>query len=414
MTYRQTRDSEQLSHLDDAIGTFISRYNNNLSTTDRKTIILFPGGMGSQLLRATTPESDGPPYFYNTLWLDCAIIFGAALHLQMQGDIDFDEQIIIPDGPVGPPLAPYQGFINWCDHHDVDYLIFGWDWRRDLCLTADFFLNVFMPLFEQRVKHTCTPNPLQHLSLVGHSFGGMIVKLILNRSNNPYVQLVHSAVTVASPFYGYGGQLPRYFVGDPDLNPFCGKRRVTRLVSSLAAGYTLLPLDEATYQRDSAKLGQDPDDPLLYYPCLDANDGTVADPYNPKTKGGLVRYPQNYGFDAVALNRGKLICQQVAALLDPQMNNKFFNIRGIQFRNGAAVNDTIHNQTWDWIAPNFDPQTGGCPITDYRGLGDGTLPAWSTRFVHLPQGHVLTLKGDVDHTYMMSDQQVLNTLAMVI
>ena len=58
MTYDQTRDNEQLSKLDDAIRSFITRYNSNLSSTNRKTIFLFPGGMGSQLLRATTPKSD--------------------------------------------------------------------------------------------------------------------------------------------------------------------------------------------------------------------------------------------------------------------------------------------------------------------------------------------------------------------
>jgi hypothetical protein len=70
MSYEQTRDNEQLSKLDDAIGSFITRYNSNLSSTNRKTIFLFPGGMGSQLLRATTPEPDDPPYFYNTTWLE--------------------------------------------------------------------------------------------------------------------------------------------------------------------------------------------------------------------------------------------------------------------------------------------------------------------------------------------------------
>jgi hypothetical protein len=63
MTYDQTRDSEQLSYLDDAIAEFISRYNFNVQSTGRRTIIFFPGGMGSRLLRATTPEPDGPPFF---------------------------------------------------------------------------------------------------------------------------------------------------------------------------------------------------------------------------------------------------------------------------------------------------------------------------------------------------------------
>ena len=416
MTYQTERDAEQLDYLNDEITHFISRYSSNLSNTNRKTVILFPGGMGSQLLRASTPESDGPPYFYNIVWLDCSIIFGAGAHLRMQGDIDFDRQFVIADGAVNfPPLTPYQGFIDKCNQQQIDYLIFGWDWRRDLSLTADFFLNVFMPLFKQRVAGL-QPSPLQHLSLVGHSFGGMLIKLILNRTNNPYVQLIKSAVTVASPFYGYGGQLPHYFIGDPDLNPFYGSRTVTRIVSSLAGGYTLLFLDWATFQRDGGMLMQDPNYPLLNYPILDATNGTPADPYNPQTNGAEVRYPQFYGFDWTMLGNGKAIYDQVAALLDPAISAKFFNIRGVTTNNSVDINETVTHQTWDWIDPDFDPNNvNDCPITDYLGPGDGTLPAWSTRFVHTPVANVRTLRGDdIDHMFMMNNTQVFNELLTVI
>jgi hypothetical protein len=219
---------------------------------------------------------------------------------------------------------------------------------------------------------------------------------------------------VATPFYGYAGQLPRYFVGDPDLNPLYGKRPITRVVSSFAAGYELLFLDEATYQRDGPALANDPAYPLLDYPCLDATTGAVADPYNPKTNAGMVRYPQNYGFDVFGLSSGKLIYQQVAAQLDPAINNKFFNFRGVKVSNGVDVDDTVNNQIWDWIAPNFDPETDACPITDYLGPGDGTLPAWSTRLVSTPVANVRTLRGNIDHMFMMNDPLVLNQLATVI
>jgi pimeloyl-ACP methyl ester carboxylesterase len=417
MTYQTERDAEQLAYLNDEITDFISRYSGNLSNTNRKTVILFPGGMGSQLLRASTPESDGPPYFYNIVWLDCSIIFGAGAHLRMQGDIDFDRQFVIADGPVNfPPLTPYQGFINNCNQQQIDYLIFGWDWRRDLCLTADFFLDVFMPLFKQRVQGLY-PSPLQRLSLVGHSFGGMLIKLILNRTNDSTVRQLKSAVTVASPFYGYGGQLPRYFVGDPDLNPLYGNRTVTSIVSSLAGGYCLLFLDWDTFQRDGAKLAQDPNYPLPNYPILDAAMATPADPYNPQTNGAKVRYPQLYGFDWGMLGNGKAVYDQVAApLLDPSINAKFFNIRGVTTKNGVDLNGTVTHQTWGWIDPNFDPNNiNKCPITDYLGPGDGTLPAWSTRFVHVPAANVRTLWGDdIDHMFMMNDTQVFNELLTVI
>ena len=182
------------------------------------------------------------------------------------------------------------------------------------------------------------------------------------------------------------GRAPRYFVGDPDLNPLYGAKVVTKVISSLAAEYTLLFLDEDTYTRDRAALGADPDYPLSSYPILDATAGTVADPYNPKTKAGKVRYPQNYGFDIVLLNRGKLVYQQVAQQLNPAMNNKFFNFRGVQVKNGAVVDGTVNNQTWDWITPGFDPDTDPSPITDYLGPGDGTLPAWSNSACQYTRG----------------------------
>ena len=418
MTYQQARDAEDLNHLNDAITLFISRYSANLSNANRKTVILFPGGMGSQLLRASTPQPNGPPYSYNIVWLDCSVVFGAAAHLQMNGDIDLDQQIIIPDGPVDfpPLLTPYDGFITWCNQNQIDYLIFGWDWRRDLSFNADFFLKDFMPLFKQRVAQL-QPNPLLHLSLVGHSEGGMLLKVIVNRASDPNVQLLKRAVTVASPFYGYGGQLPRYFIGDPDLNAIYGNQTVTRIVSSLAAGYSLLFLDQATFARDKAKLTQDPYYPSTKnYPLLDATSEAPADPYNPQPSGALVRYPQDYGFDLAKLARGKLIYDEVAALLDPTVKAKFFNIRGVTTRNGKAVNKTVTHQTWGFIDPHFDPNNvAGCPITDFLGPGDGTLPAWSTRFADTPSANVRTVRGNqIDHMFMMNDHQVLSVLATVI
>ena len=415
MTYGQTRNDEQLRQLDAEIGDFISRYSGNYSATDRKTLILFPGGMGSRLLHASTPVSQGSPYSYDTVWLDCSIIFGAGLYLQMQGDIDYNKHIIVPNGAIDfMTLRPYDGFAQWCDTNEIDYFVFGWDWRRDMNLTVDFFLGSFLPLFRQRVQDACGADPLENYSLVGHSMGGLIVKLIMNRTNDPYVQLTKQAVTVATPFYGYGGQLPRYFVGDPDLNGIYGKRQLTRIISSFAGCYALLFLDETTYGRDRAALEADPDYPLVAYPILDASTGAIADPYNPKTKPGKVRYPNNYGFDKLALSCGKLVYRDIAAPLDSEINAKFFNFRGIQVRNGAAVNETVNNQTWDWIKPNFDPQIGASPIVDYLGPGDGTLPAWSTRSVFTPAANVRNLRGDVDHMSMMDDGMVLNELAKVI
>jgi len=63
--YGQKRDDEYLNRLKTSgpISDFITNCNASLSTPHR-TIFLFPGGMGSQLLRTTADFYQGPPFFY--------------------------------------------------------------------------------------------------------------------------------------------------------------------------------------------------------------------------------------------------------------------------------------------------------------------------------------------------------------
>ena len=114
----------------------------------------------------------------------------------------------------------------------------------------------------------------------------MVVKQILNQSTNQYVQRIKRAITVGSPFYGYGGQVHRYFKGDSQinwtLNPN-GAQRAAEIVSTLPGGYELLFLPEATYNNNQSAFANDPDGyNLLAYPSVDAtNPGQRADPYHP-------------------------------------------------------------------------------------------------------------------------------------
>ncbi|MBV8744839.1 MAG: hypothetical protein JO134_07350 [Xanthobacteraceae bacterium] len=414
-TYGQGRDQEYTNRLDNAINDFISRYNANPSQQNRRTIFLFPGGMGSQLKRASTPYTDGPPFSYSLAWLDCSIALGTAPDLQMQGDVDDQQQYVVPDGCVDfVQLRPYEDFIQWCQTSWLDLFVFGWDWRRDITQTAGFFLNTFLPKFDAAVSRHCSPHPLDDFTLIGHSFGGMVLKLMLNEPTNAYVQRMKRAITVASPFYGHGGQVHRYFKGDPDLNwtlgPFTGASQITEIVSTLAGGYVLQFLDGATYDTYQNDLSNDPQGyNLMSYPSMDATTaGLRADPYNPGPgAGGKVRYISSYKFDFGALNYAKGVYQDVAAPLTNAMAAKFYNIRGVQFKNGQAVNGTVVSQTWALVPPTFDPDTDADPLTDILGPGDDTLPAWSTRLLGLPPGHVITIKGaNLEHMDLMNDSRV--------
>jgi pimeloyl-ACP methyl ester carboxylesterase len=412
MSYDSKRCDAQLAAFDQPIRDFITRYNANTSTK-RQTVFLFPGGMGSRLIRANTAYP-APPSYYNTTWLDCSILLDAATEMQMQGNYDYQKHIVVADSTVDfMTLRPYHGFTQWCDTHGLDWFVLSWDWRRHLEETVDFFLQTFLPHFKARVQAGCNANPLNDFTLIGHSFGGMVVKLILNRATNSYVQALTRAITVGSPFYGYGGQLARYFKGDPDLN-FKGISHITRVVSSLPAGYQLLFLDEATFALYGNALAQDPQYPLSGYPVTDAVSGAPADPYVQATQGQLVRYSSKYGFVPGELGAAKAGCQTIAAPLPAAINSKFFMLRNVQFRNGTARAKTVNRQTWRFIPKSFDPETDASPVTDILGPGDGVVPAWSARLVTAPAANVRTLHEDIEHMDLMDEQPVLKVLGSIL
>jgi hypothetical protein len=76
-----SRDGQYESRLATDIQTFISQYGANTSA-DRRTIFLFPGGLGSQLLRADAAYPNTPTS-YTVSWIDCGVLVGEALDLKM-------------------------------------------------------------------------------------------------------------------------------------------------------------------------------------------------------------------------------------------------------------------------------------------------------------------------------------------
>ncbi|RDJ21857.1 hypothetical protein DWF00_26330 [Bosea caraganae] len=425
MGYLEDRDLEQMASFDAEISQFISRHQQNPSTGRRKTIILFPGGMGSSLKWARTPHGV-TPYSYDTVWLGCSIMSGAGHLLKMNGDEDDAGHFVIADGcvsfsvPFVVDLEPYDDFLRWCGQNGFDYFVFAWDWRRRPEAVAAFFLNTFVPKFRCRVQEACGVDPFDDVTLLGHSFGGMAIKLILNHGG-AIVDKVDRAITVGTPFYGHAGHIHRYFKGEPQLDALPGydKRDLTQLISSMRGPYTLLYLDEATYQRDKTALAQDAAFPMLRYPLRDATTNAVADPYNPGTSGLKRRYPRDWGFVSAELSHARDTYQQVAKPLSPLTNMKLHHIRAVQQRNGTNAYDTIHEQSWAWIDRDFDPESDETPIEDKTVCqGDGVIPAWSARLVSALPENVHTVFGDMDdgfeHSDLMSDEGIQDEIFAII
>lgn len=422
-SYDDTRDNEQLRLLTPAIDDFIARCKNPVpspSTCPRQTAFFFPGGMGSQLKRATTKFVEGvatkQTFNYETVWLVPETFLGGARDLEMHRDglgvfRDKGDRIIVANGSVNlAGITPHDGFITWCANNNVDLFVFDWDWRRRLDETVNFFVGKFLPYFQTRVLGAGCADPLAAFSLVGHSFGGMIVNLIL-RGNDPKIANVSRAITVGTPFYGYAGQQHRWFEGEPLLNGPLDifKQDIIKVISSLPAVYTLLFLDEATFNdgTNNSRLTQDPNFPLAGYPSMDkATAGLRADPYNPQTNGSLFRYPATTGFNLYELDYARLQFQQMAAPMAPTQLAKFYNIRGVR-----TVNDTVGGLTWDWIPP-YPPS----PIFDGASVpGDDTQPAWTARLAtNDPARCIAVTASDIQHVFLMSHPQVLDAIGSIL
>jgi pimeloyl-ACP methyl ester carboxylesterase len=413
MTYSATRDSEQLRYLNVDIAGFINRYQSRPPGIQRRTLFLFPGGMGSQLLRARTPyQNGGPPnqtFQYDKVWLTVGTFLGDALTLEMHEvagvSRDLDDRIIIPYGSVELfGVTPYTTFIAWCELNNIDWFIFGWDWRRRLEDTVDFFLNQFVPLFRQSTQATC-PQALDDIVLIGHSFGGMVVTLMLQQNNALLQQNMTRAVTVASPFYGYDGQIHRWFEGEPLLNHL-GTQQVIDVITSLPGVYVLPYLDDQTFQANGAALQNDPQYPLNGYPSNDsANPAVNVDPFNP----GPNRYPQNIGFSINELNQGLQTYRNIAQGPLAQYVDRFFNIRGIQ----SPPKTTPGSISWRLLMGPNNPNPS--PIGTGPGEpGDGTLPGWSTRLVTLPANQVHRVRGAIDHMFLMEYPSTHQTIGNIL
>ena len=411
ISYKQERDHEQLRRLDITIGAFAVGYKPN-----RPTVILLPGGMGSSLLRANGAFAPGSPphdFSYDALWVALRLLYDAA-DLTMAGDVDAQQHPMITDGQIKLlGIGPYDAFEIWGRANGYNVLLYGWDWRRRLDDEAAFFGNIFLPRLRASVLAACHLDPLADLTVVGHSFGGLLLHLWL-QGGGPVVGALRNAVTVATPFYGYGGQVHRYFAGEAMLKDFYSCSTMAAIIASLRGPYELMFMPHAIWLRDEAVFAAD-DFPLVAYPSMDAAAPALpADPYNPVGAGGNVRYPTAAWFQAGELPVASTLMQAVTAPLPAAVAAKTHNWRGVRTVGTTVLNDTVWRQSWELITPGFDPDTDDDPITDHSGPGDDTIPAWSARLASTPPENLFTFGGSLNHMFMMGNAEVLAKLAALI
>lgn len=422
-------DREQLKVHTDLFAPFVRACKEGVQSAPnakRRTLLFFPGGMGSKLKRSTQTFVEGKPnasFDYEQVWGMPQAITGGAFKLGMckQGDEyrDRENYLVIADGAFEFfNSAPHDGLIRWCKKNNIDLFVFNWDWRRPLEETAQFFIGQFWPAFVERMRRDGMPQAAENYSLLGHCFGGMIVNLIL-RSDSDVARGLKYAITLATPFYGYPGQLHRWFEGEPILNgPDADHRdEMIRIICSLPALYVLHSPDlEVTFPRDEAALrtdqGQTPAYPLLQYPTLDKETKKPLDPWKQQTDAdGRVRYPvKKMGFMEAELAHAKGLYRQLAS---PLSDNRFYNIRGVA--KNLFGDDTYGTVKAGWICGDFDPDREKPIHDDVKFPGDGVHPAWSARLASNAPGRCRTLRATgITHMCITSHADFLTELGRIL
>lgn len=96
MTYQRDKDQAYLNRLQDQITSFVFTYNANPNSA-HTTIVLFPGGLASQLVRAQNPWPN-PRSAYNVNWIDWSILGGAFYNLNLDANQeDYQDRFVIPE-----------------------------------------------------------------------------------------------------------------------------------------------------------------------------------------------------------------------------------------------------------------------------------------------------------------------------
>jgi Lecithin:cholesterol acyltransferase len=420
--YDTLRDRTCLARLSGPIKDFANRYKH----APGKIAFLFPGGLGSDLVRSL--DTFHPPTVPTTFWKPWLGVGSAAegparLQVVARGADEYedeDRRIVVPDGGVDfVGLHPYAGFVEWCQSNNIHAFVLGWDWRLGIRPAANFFLQHFMPALEARLKQVGVAE-LKDFTLIGHSAGGMVVKAIANQASDKWVQRMDKAITVATPFYGYGAQIHLFLKGHKWLNSLLGGHdnasRMARIISSMPGGYEFLYLDQEMYEKNATAFKCDSEKyKLCSYPSVDWDDGTeIADPYNPTDTAEALRYPNRYGFDKALLQKGNDAARLVSGALDAPIRDKFYCIRGIQRDENGVVARTVVGHRWRRVPISFDADRDRYDIEDQPGPGDGVQPAWTARLLGLGDGHIIDATGDVEHQTMMIARPVQEKLAPLL
>lgn len=418
MGYKATVDLLILKDLKRRAEEFAATYDPSL-----QTVLLVPGGMGSRLLKTTEEVVPGIPFpdqpTFQKIWLSfAAILFGDILGLRMtRAEHDRGNRPVIASGEVSSSLA--KKYDNTRDYfagsspvHPANYVVFGYDWRKLNRVSASY-LRQFLLLLRKEVEKLGHADPRPQITLLAHSQGGLVTKLLLNdlvdSDEDPHDWLARF-VSVGTPFYGTQNHLSRYYVGAGLVNITPGGRSaVADLIWSLPGPYVLLPAPRTVLEPRFDALG------LNRYPVVDRDHLTVeVDPFlaaqRTRLPGFMTSPADNLTFTVSRLASAAQELAEVDRDL-PTLGDRVFHIRSTLRHSDTPRSFRIH---WENVnGSNYDIEQGPDPVSDNGGDSDGTVPLWSARLAWIADQQVFTAKG-LKHGGLAEQPDVLDAVAAII
>jgi pimeloyl-ACP methyl ester carboxylesterase len=286
--------------------------------------------------------------------------------------------------------------------------VFSYDWRRPLDEAAEL-LERFLEMLAEEVggRLGSGHDPRPGINLVGHSLGGLVALLLLQRLSDrlgkrseAITAWLNRVVTVGTPFYGTAAALASYYNGLPLLNLRYGAEVIARVIGTFPGPPLVHFLDRATYHeyvRAFAERGEEPE--LARYPCWSGGDqgGEEWDLYAPEAQSGYPAWKRS------AFLKGALtLRQRMHRRLPPEFMSRLFHIRG-------AGDETCCELVWRGTPGGSTYQVGmPVPFEGRLGVGDGIVPRWSARYCHTPREQVWSIKTRADHAFLMEDAAVLD------
>ena len=397
MSYEQYRVSLIQGYYDNQLETLLSDFD-----PQRRTVILLPGGMGSQLMRSEDAYPASPNVISDVVWIDLGIaLANDALKLEVDAaGQDKDSFVVAAHGPLKFVTEnPYGDLETRAMAKNWNYAVFGYDWRRPLKESAGYFKKWMLDFRQRVIDHFGSAyDPIPRLTIVCHSMGGLVATTALADANFSALGF-NAVVTIATPFYGTSTQQERYFKGVSVLNRLYDTGDVVRIVASLPGPYTLMFLPKAIYDRDHQKIG------LNRYPEFDSTNNAIpCDPYDPAMRPRWPKAVRDH-WQQVEASRDEMIA--VAAPINAAIVAKFINIRSALDRT-TAVELSWNNVNGDSI----DPGTSPSPVAGLAGPGDGTVPAWSA--FHAYCGNRRDLAQAKDHANLLRHGEVLTLIEKIV